>query len=77
LNILKIEKKIVTKKNRLRPTNSEVMDLLSNNNLAKKILKWKPKYKGRKGLKMALEKTIKWYCSEENIKLFNSKDYVI
>ena len=77
LKILKIKKKIVLDKNRLRPKNSEVMNLLSNNNLAKKILKWEPKYKGKNGLKLALEKTVRWYCSDKNIKLFNSKDYVI
>ncbi len=77
LKILKIKKKIIIKKNRLRPINSEVMNLLSNNDKARKILKWEPKYKGKKGLNIALEKTVKWYCSEENINLFNSKDYVI
>ena len=77
LKILKIKKKIVLDKNRLRPKNSEVMNLLSNNNLAKKILKWEPSHKGKKGLKLALEKTVRWYCSSKNIKLFNSKDYVI
>ena len=53
------------------------MNLLSNNNLAKKMLKWEPKYRGKNGLKLALEKTVRWYCSDKNIKLFNSKDYVI
>ena len=77
LKILKIKKKIILDKNRLRPKNSEVMNLLSNNNLAKKILRWEPSYKGKKGLKLALEKTVRWYCSSKNIKLFNSKDYII
>ena len=77
LKILKIKKKIILDKNRLRPKNSEVMNLLSNNNLAKKMLKWEPKYRGKNGLKLALEKTVRWYCLDENIKLFNSRDYVI
>ena len=36
---------------RIRPPRSEVQRLLSDNTLAKKILKWSPNYSKKKGLK--------------------------
>jgi len=51
---------VIKKKERLRPKKSEVNRLLSNNKKAKKILKWKPKYVGKKGFKEAIKITLKW-----------------
>ncbi len=60
--------KIKTTKVRLRPAKSEVNRLLANNNLAKKLIKWKPKYYGRDGLKVGLTDTISWLSNKsENI----------
>ena len=60
-------------KKRFRPKNSEVDRLLANNKLAKKLIKWKPQYIGKKGFKLALTKTINWYLDEENLKNFDTK----
>lgn len=58
---------------RIRPKKSEVNLLISNNNKAKKILKWKPEYYGKKGFKIALKKTVDWFSDEGNLKLYNDK----
>lgn len=67
--IEKITKKkiIVTKDhNRIRPKKSEIMRLLADNSKAKKILRWKPKYSGKNGIKKAIQLSLKWYASEKN-----------
>ena len=58
---------------RIRPKKSEVNLLISNNTKAKKILKWKPEYYGKKGFKIALKKTVDWFSDDGNLKLYNDK----
>ena len=70
-----LNKKIKVKKNneRFRPKKSEVSRLLSNNKKAKKILKWKPKYIGKKGFKEGLRIMLDWVKDQKNnkVNLFN------
>ena len=56
-------KKIIIKRrnNRVRPKTSEVERLKSNNKKALKLLNWKPKFFGEKGLDKGLTKTIEWF----------------
>jgi NAD dependent epimerase/dehydratase len=76
LKILNKKIKIVQEKQRLRPGKSEVQRLYASNKLAKKYLKWEPKYSGKKFFRRGLEKTISWYI--KNYHLFkNSSDYKI
>ena len=56
-DITKIRKKITLNKNRLRPKNSEVRNLLSNNEKFKKCTSWTDK----KSLIQGLKKTVNWY----------------
>lgn len=51
---------------RKRSPNSEVYRLKANNNKAKKLLKWKPKYYGKKGLYKALILTFEWLKKNKN-----------
>ena len=74
--ILKIKPKILIDKKRFRPVKSEVYLLISKNTKAKKMLEWKPKYIGRKGLEMALRKTILWFKKNDNLKKY-SKEYKV
>ncbi|MFL2597304.1 MAG: GDP-mannose 4,6-dehydratase [Flavobacteriaceae bacterium] len=55
------ELNIITDKQRIRPQESEVNRLFSDNSLAEKILKWSPKFKGEEGFKLGLKKTIDWF----------------
>ena len=61
-------KKIKVKKSkiRFRIKKSEVDLLKSDNKKIKKMIKWKPKHQGRKGLIEGLKKTIEWSLSNPN-----------
>ena len=63
--------------NRLRPKDSEVERLMACNRKAKINFGWEPAYFGANGLKRGLEKTIKWFSLEENIKKYKDLDYQI
>ena len=65
--LLNSKKIIRQKKNIMRPTNSEVDNLRSNNNKIKKLSKWKPKKSLAQGLKI----TIEWY--RKNLKNYSNK----
>lgn len=68
-------RKVIIEKDlkRRRPLKSEVNLLLSNNNKAKKIINWRPKYIKRNGFKLALKKTVKWFLDKENLSNYNRK----
>ena len=74
-NILKTKAEIVTDNKRIRPKKSEVNRLISSNLKAKKLLNWSPKFKGSKGFKEGLKKTIEWFSKEENLKLYKANLY--
>ncbi|NQV00197.1 MAG: SDR family NAD(P)-dependent oxidoreductase [Parcubacteria group bacterium] len=63
--------KIKTKKTRIRPEKSEVKELLCNYELAKKTFGYQPEWSIDDGLKKTVE------FMEENIHLYNSKQYTI
>ena len=73
--IMKKKANVQIDKNRLRPKKSEVNRLLSSNSKAKKYLNWSPKFKGSKGFKEGLQKTIDWFSKEENLKQYKDKFY--
>ena len=74
-NLMGKEIKIITDKQRIRPQESEVNQLYSNNSFAKKIIKWVPKYKGEEGFSLGLKKTIDWFSVTENRKKYKSNIY--
>lgn len=70
-NILKIDKKVITDKNRIRPEKSEVQRLLCDYSKAKSIMNWEPKYSLEEGLKL----TIGWI--KKNIDKYRPEIYNI
>tara|TARA_B110000503_G_C7167009_1_gene422420 strand:+ start:788 stop:1783 length:996 start_codon:yes stop_codon:yes gene_type:complete len=81
-NLLEIIKKISNKNllfkvenKRVRFSKSEVYRLKASNKKAMKLIRWKPKYSGYKGLFKALQLTYNWY--EKNKKYFKSNLYNI
>ena len=74
--ISKTKIKIIVDKKRLRPLKSEVMRLRTSNNLAKKLLNWKPVFSGKNGFKKALEITFHWY-KKNKLNDLNINDYII
>jgi len=79
LNILKEEYnfkfKVKIDKKRVRPKKSEVFRLYASNIKARKLLGWKPKYKGYSGFNKGLEKTIRWLTNKNNLSLYKSELY--
>ena len=73
--ITKIKKDIDSDKKRIRPKKSEVDRLCASNELAKKILHWKPKYEGLKGFNKGLKLTLNWFKNET--KTDKSKNYTL
>ena len=54
-------------KKRIRPSKSEVKRLYSCNKKAIKLLKWKPKFSGKKNFYKGIYKTCEWF--EKNKKI--------
>jgi len=69
--------KITIDKKRVRPNKSEVFRLLSSDVKARKLLQWKPNFKGIIGFKKGLKKTIEWFSNPDNLRLYNSNIYNI
>ncbi len=72
-NKLKLDLSFKIEKKRYRPDKSEVFRLRGSNKKAKKLLKWKPKFAGKKGFVKAIKETHDWYKIPENLKFF--KDF--
>lgn len=62
---------IKSEDNRIRPQNSEVLKLICNNEKAKKLLNWEPKYSLKEGLNQTIE------FIKKNIEIFKIKEYNI
>ena len=75
--IMKKKPHLIRSKERVRPAGSEVERLCSSNKKAKKLIKWKPKYFGKKGLIKALKLTIDWHLSDLKKNSINSKKYIV
>jgi len=79
LNILKedynFKFKVKIDKKRIRPKKSEVFRLYASNDKARKLLGWKPKFKGYNGFNKGLGKTIRWLTNKNNLSLYKSELY--
>ena len=79
LNILKkdynFKFKVKTDKKRIRPKKSEVFRLYASNVKAKKLLGWRPEFKGYNGFNKGLAKTIMWLTNKKNLSLYKSELY--
>ena len=63
--------------NRIRPKNSEVERLFSDNTKAKSVLGWKPEIVGIEGFRVGLEKTIEWFSKPENLAHYRPDEYTV
>lgn len=69
INLINPKARLVTKKIRVRPINSEVERLLGSNTKIKRLTKWRPKYDLDKGLR----ETINWF--KNNLNLYKPNVY--
>ncbi len=61
MDLTNTRSKIISEEKRVRPKKGEVDRLRANINKAKKLIDWEPKFKGKRGLRAGLVKTIKWF----------------
>ena len=71
MEIMGLNREIILDESRIRPKDSEVMNLISNNSKAKKIIKWEPKV----DLKSGLIKTIDFIS--KNLDFYKTNSYNI
>ena len=66
---------IVADEVRLRPKNSEVERLWSDNAKARRLFGWSPAYGGREGFRRGLEETAAWFTSSGNLASYRADRY--
>ena len=74
-NLMQTKINVISDAERLRPKNSEVERLCSDNNKVKSLFNWEPKYDSIEGFKVGIDKTIKWFSNVENLKSYKSEIY--
>lgn len=75
--VMNVDIKITSDEKRLRPEKSEVERLYGCNEKVQRLCGWSPRYAGIDGFKEGLKKTVEWFKNEENLKRYNSNEYVI
>ncbi|WP_077613996.1 NAD-dependent 4,6-dehydratase LegB [Caenibacillus caldisaponilyticus] len=75
--IMGVDIEIETDNARIRPEKSEVERLWADNQKAKQLLGWMPKYAGKEGFKKGLRKTIEWFTDEKNLSRYKADVYNI
>jgi NAD dependent epimerase/dehydratase len=63
--------------NRLRPANSEVERLFSQNTKARELFGWEPQYAGLDGFKRGLQETAEWFLEPANLAKYRTDSYTI
>ena len=62
---------------RIRPENSEVERLFSNNTKARELLGWQPQLLGIDGFREGLARTIDWFSDPANLARYRTDTYVV
>jgi dTDP-glucose 4,6-dehydratase len=66
---------ILTDEERLRPENSEVNRLWSDNGKARRLTPWRPAYQGLAGFRRGLETTVEWFRHPANVASYKGDIY--
>jgi dTDP-glucose 4,6-dehydratase len=69
--------RIYTDDVRLRPANSEVERLWADNQKAKQLLGWQPRYAGHEGFARGLQETVAWFTHPNHLKHYKADIYNI
>lgn len=62
---------------RIRPANSEVERLFSDNSKAKELLGWSPKLRGLDGFRTGLAETAEWFQDPANLARYRTDAYTV
>lgn len=76
-SIMSVDIEISTSSDRVRPEDSEVDRLLSDNSKALEVIGWKPLLSGTEGLHQGLKETIDWFGELENLRRYRTGEYVV
>ena len=75
MEIMNVNLEIVSDDIRIRPKNSEVERLWSNNTKIKELLNWSPNYAGLAGFREGLSKTVDWFSQPSNLQSYKPDEY--
>lgn len=73
--VMGAEVAITCEESRLRPEKSEVERLWADNAKAERLLRWKPEYGGREGLRRGLLATAEWFKDARNLARYKADTY--
>jgi nucleoside-diphosphate-sugar epimerase len=76
-DVLGVEAEAVSEAERLRPADSEVERLFSDNSKAKRLLGWQPQYAGLDGFRRGLEATAEWFTDPANLARYRTDTYTV
>lgn len=76
-DIMGVDIEIETDDIRLRPDKSEVERLWADNQKARSLAGWQPKYAGKGGLRRGLTETIEWFAKPANLACYKTDQYNI
>jgi dTDP-glucose 4,6-dehydratase len=75
--IMKVNLKIASDAQRIRPENSEVERLWADNRKAYELTGWAPVYGGVEGLQRGLQETVAWFTNTEHLRQYKPGEYNI
>jgi dTDP-glucose 4,6-dehydratase len=75
--IMKVDLKIASDAQRIRPENSEVERLWADNRKAYALTGWAPVYGGVEGLHRGLQETVAWFTETEHLRQYKPGEYNI
>lgn len=75
--VMGVEAEAVSEAERLRPADSEVERLFSDNSKAKRLLGWKPEYDGLEGFRRGLAATAEWFTDPANLARYRTDSYTV
>jgi len=75
--VMGVDAEAVSEAERLRPADSEVERLFSDNSKAKRLLGWQPEYAGLDGFARGLAETAEWFTDPVNLARYRTDAYTV
>lgn len=75
--VMGIEAEAVSESERMRPVDSEVERLFSDNSKAKRLFGWAPEYDGLEGFRRGLAATAEWFTDPRNLARYRTDTYTV
>lgn len=75
--VMGVEAEAVSEAERLRPADSEVERLFSDNSKAKRLLGWQPEFVGLEGFGQGLAATAEWFTDPVNLAKYRTDSYTV